>query len=97
MKEIFEQNIIYQLKENETLESVCNDFKVSLNHIKRINNIDNAEEGDFVFLDKINLKIHIVKPNQTLEDIAKLYGTTIEHIKAVNNVSAIFLGQQLII
>ena len=97
MKESFEQNIIYQLKENENLESVCSDFKVSLNHIKRINNIENAEEGDFIFLDKINLKIHIVKPNQTLEDIAKLYGTTVQHIKNTNNISAIFLGQQLII
>ena len=97
MKEIYERNIIYQLKENETLESVCTDFKVSLNHIKHINNIDNAEWGDFIFLDSINLKIHIVKPNQTLEDIALMYGTTSEKIKQLNNVSAIFLGQQLII
>lgn len=97
MKEIYEQNIIYQLQIGETLESVCNDFKVSLNHIKRINNITSASAGDYVFLDKINLKIHIVKPNQTLEEIAKTYNTTVEHIKEQNNINAIFLGQQLII
>ena len=97
MKNIYEQNIIYQLKENETLESVCNDFKVSINHIKHINNIENAEYGDYVFLDKINLKIHIVRPNQTIEDIALIYGTTPQQIKELNNISAIFLGQQLII
>ncbi len=97
MKEVYEQNIIYQLKENETLESVCNEFKVSINHVKRINNIENATYGDYVFFDKINLKIHIVKPNQTIDDIAKIYGTTAENIKKQNNISAIFLGQQLII
>ena len=97
MKPIYEQNIIYCLKENETLDSVCAMFKVNLNHIKQINNISNAEFGDYIFLDNINLKIHTVKPNQTIEDIAKLYSTTVEHIKQINNISTIFLGQQLII
>ena len=97
MSEIYEKNIIYCLQEGETLESVCKDFKVNINHIKKINNIISAQAGDYIFLDEINLTIHIVKPNQTLTDIAQLYNTTEEKIKQKNGVDRIFLGQQLII
>ena len=97
MQEIYKTNRVYELTEGETLESVCSDFNVSLNHIKHINQINGASEGDIIFLDKIDLKIHIVKPNQTLEDIALLYNTTVESIKQKNNIDAVFLGQQIII
>ena len=97
MIETYKQNIVYQLVEGETLESVCNDFKVSINHIKRINEIDSASEGDFIFLDFIDLKIHVVKPNQTLEDIAILYNTSVNELKQKNNIDKVFLGQQIII
>ena len=97
MNEIFKQNRVYQLLEDETLESVCADFKVSLNHIKRINEIESASEGDFIFLDIIDLIIHIVKPNQTLDDIAKIYNTTVEELQKKNNIYKVFLCQQIII
>lgn len=97
MSEIYKKNIVYQLTEGETLESVCNDFKVSLNHIKKINQIENASEGDFIFLDYIDLKIHIVKPNQTLQDIAEIYNTTVSRLQEKNNIDKVFLGQQIII
>ena len=97
MSEIYNKNIIYMLNENETLESVCRDFKVNINHIKKINNIVSCECGDYIFLDETELTIHIVKPNQTIEDIAKIYNTTVENIKQKNGIDRIFLGQQLII
>ena len=97
MSEIYEKNIVYVLKENETLESVCRDFKVNINHIKKINNIISAQAGDYIFIDEINLKIHVVKPNQTIEEIAEIYNTTVDVIKQKNGTDKIFLGQQLII
>ena len=97
MSEIFKKNRIYQLQEGETLESVCKDFKVNINHIKKINNIVGAECGDYIFLDEIDLKIHIVKPNQTIYEIAQLYNTTVEEIQKKNGTDKVFLGQQLII
>ena len=97
MSEIYKKNRVYQLTQGETLESVCNDFNVSLNHIKKLNEIESASEGDFVFLDVIDLKIHIVKPNQTLKDIAVMYNTTVEQLQQKNNIDKVFLGQQIII
>ena len=97
MSEIYNKNIIYKLEDGESLESVCKDFKVNINHIKKINNINFCESGDYIFLDQTQLNIHIVKPNETLSDIAKIYGTTEEEIKKKNNIEKTFLGQQLII
>ena len=89
-------NIVYTVKSGDTLYSIANNYGVSVDAIKKLNNLTSnilsigqrlyipkgsiVEETDFV--------VYEVKPGDTLYSIAKKYNTTPETIKNYNNLTS---------
>ena len=89
-------NIVYTVKKGDTLYSIANNYGVSVDAIKKLNNLTSntlsidqqlyipkdsvVEETDFV--------VYEVKPGDTLYSIAKKYNTTPEAIKNYNNLTS---------
>lgn len=93
-------DIIYFVKASDTLSSIANKFCVSVISLRRDNNLNNneeVEEGDILWIRQKNAFCHIVKPVETLKDIAAQYGVTEEYIKKTNGIESIFIGQKLFI
>lgn len=94
------EDIIYFVKENDTLISICNKFCVLKEDLIRDNDLEDnyeAYEGDILWIRKKNLAIHIVKPLETIESIAKLYNVSVKEIQEKNGITKVFLGQKIII
>ncbi len=45
---------VYIVRENDTIESICNKYNVSINDLKEYNNLDNIELGDKIVIPYIN-------------------------------------------
>lgn len=99
IEEIKQKNIVYKVKENETLSDIAKKFNTTVESLKLENKINEVDFGDVIIIFKKNLALHVVKPAETLLDIAKKYHTTIKHIIEVNNLVStnIFIGQKLVI
>ena len=93
--EVNSSNVIYTVKKEDTLYSIANDYNVSVDSIKKLNNLNNnlltigqklyipkgttVEETDYV--------VYQVSPNDTLYSIAKQYNTTPNAIVDYNNLT----------
>lgn len=94
------EDIIYFVKNNESLDMIARKFCVSVNSLREDNDLSTSYEvmeGDILWIRKRNRAIYIVKPADTLESIAKKFNVTIDYLKKVNNIKAIFIGQKIII
>ena len=98
-------NVVYTVKRGDTLYSIANDYDVSVDSIKKLNNLNNnlltigqqlyipkgttVEETDYV--------VYQVSPNDTLYSIAKQYNTTPNAIVDYNNLTSdlLTIGQIL--
>ena len=106
-----EKEGIYVVKKGDTLYGISKKYNVSLNDLKRINNLDgnNLSIGQILTIPGIinnndnNNKpvndVYIVKKGDTLYSIARLYNTTINRLKEINNLKTNMLsvGQKLLI
>lgn len=99
IEEIKKKDIVYKVKENETLLDIAKKFNTTVDSLKLENNISEVEFGDVIIILEKNLAVHVVKPAETLLDIAKKYHTTTKHIIELNNLASanIFIGQKLVI
>lgn len=94
------EDIIYFVKENESLESIARKFCVSIKTLREDNDLSNGYEvlaGDILWIRKRNKAMYVVKPADTLESIADKFNVTVEHLKRVNNIKSVFIGQKIII
>lgn len=94
---IFTDEFIYQLQQNESVETVANNFNISALQIKQENKDAIFKCGKCIVLFNNSKTYHIVKPCETLESIARLYDTSAEKIKEKNKVKTLFIGMRLII
>ena len=94
-----EVDIIYFVKENETLASVADKFNTTVEIIKEDNQITQASEGDILWIRKKNTMIYVVKPADTLVSISEKLNVTMDHIIKINNLKSenLFIGQKLLI
>ena len=92
-------DIIYFVREHDTIYSISNKFNIDAKQIIEDNNLSTEEiaEGDILWIRKRNSFSYVVKPLDTLEKIATLYGVTVEHIKKLNNTENLFIGQKIYI
>lgn len=99
IEEIKQTNLVYKVKQNETLNDISKKFNATIETLKIENGISDVEFGDVIIIPEKNLALHVVKPAETLVNIAKQYSTTINHIMKINNLTShnLFIGQKLII
>lgn len=98
-------NNVYVVKKGDTLWSIANNFNVSVNDLKKINNkSDNSLSiGEKLIIpgksngENVNTTIYTVKSGDNLYSIARRYNVTVNEIKSLNNLSSnlISIGQKL--
>jgi len=94
------EDIIYFVKDGDTISSVADKFCVKINDLIFDNDLsynDVIESGDILWIRKRNTAIYIVKPLDTLDSISQKFNVSVEHIKRLNDVESVFIGQKIII
>lgn len=94
----------YIVKRGDTLWSISRKTGISVDEIKRLNNLttDTLTIGQVLILEEVGqteYPIYIVQRNDTLWSIARKYGVTVQEIIDANklNTNILTIGQQLII
>lgn len=98
-------NNVYVVKKGDTLWSIANNFNVSVNDLKKINNKSNnsLSIGEKLIIpgksngENVNTTIYTVKSGDNLYSIAKRYNVTVNEIKSLNNLTSniLSIGQKL--
>jgi len=94
---------LYQVKAGDTLYSIANNYGISVNELKTINNLDNNYLAIGQLLNVPSglslVNSYIVSSGDTLYSIAKKFDTTVPKLKEANNLTSNMLsvGQKLII
>ncbi len=95
----------YLVKREDTLYSIARRYHISVESIKRLNNMtDNTiHEGDRLILSGHGKRMqqssvfHVVQPKETLYSISRKFSTTIASLKELNNLKSndLSIGQRL--
>ena len=86
----------YKVIKGDTLYSIANKFKVSVDNLKLINNLKNntltigqvLKIPNSTINQDISKSTYIVKSGDTLYSIAKTYNTSVDEIKKINNLQS---------
>ena len=96
-------NNTYIVKRGDTLYKIANEFNISVQELKDINNLKNdiITIGQILFINP-NLNdttSYIVKKGDTLYAIANKYNTSVNTLKELNNLNnnTLYIGQQLFV
>ncbi len=92
-------DIIYFVKQGETLSSIADKFKTTKEIIIEDNQLTEVEEGDILWIRKRNMSVYVVKPADTLQKVAQKNGVSVAHIREVNKLKSdsLYVGQKIII
>ena len=98
-------NNVYVVKKGDTLWSIANNFNVSVNDLKKINNKSNnsLSIGEQLIIpgkstdENVSTTIYTVKSGDNLYSIARRYNVTVNEIKSLNNLTSnlLSIGQKL--
>lgn len=87
--------ILYQIKKGDTLGKIANQYKVSINDLKKWNNL--KSKGTILLGEKLKIYLnqpapatltYTVKKGDTLYSLAKKFNTTIQTILTFNNLES---------
>ena len=81
---------LYIVKKGDTLYKIANNYNISVNELKKINNLtsDTLSIGQELLVpikEESDYTIYIVKKGDSLYSIAQKYNTTVDSIKKLNN------------
>ena len=93
---------LYIVKKGDTLYKIANNYNISVNELKKINNLtsDTLSIGQQLLvpiIEESDYTIYIVKKGDSLYSIAQKYNTTVDSIKKLNNLASnlLSINQQL--
>lgn len=93
---------VYEIMENETIDSLARKFETTKEELKRINKNTNFEKGSLIVVPN-NQELYykyIVKEGDTLYSISKLYGQDLDTLYLINGIKEsdyIYPNQEIII
>ena len=94
-------NNYYIVKKGDTLYSISRKFNISVNDLKKINNLnsDLLSVGQSLLVGKNNKKEYIVEKGDTLYSISRKFNTSVSELVSLNDLSNTILsiGQKLLI
>ena len=82
--------IDYRVVLGDTLYGIANKYGVSVDEIKRINNLsnNNLSIGQIIRIPYLDTKIYTVVSGDTIYSIAKKYGLSVDELKKLNNLTS---------
>lgn len=88
-------NNYYTVKKGDTLYSIANMYGLTVNELKKLNNLtsDNLSIGQSLIIEKLpspstDVNTYVVKSGDTLYSIAKKYNTTVSNLMTLNNLTS---------
>src|SRR5699024_4272248 len=96
----------YIVKKGDTLYGIANKYGVSVEELKRLNNLgsNSLSIGQVLQIPNVdvtqgNENIYVVKEGDTLYSIASNYGMSVDELKSLNNLGSniLSIGQQLVV
>lgn len=96
----------YIVKAGDTLYSIANKYGLTVDELKKINNLstNNLGIGQKLLIKKdnnldSNYDVYVVKSGDTLWGIANKYGITVDKLKEINNLNKdiLSIGQKLLV
>ena len=100
-KDNIDENAEYIVKNGDTLYAISNKFKIPVDKLKDINNLNSnfLSVGQIIKLKDDNNNVYVVKSGDTLYSIARNNNTTVSELIDLNNLSTtnLFIGQKLLL
>ena len=88
---------IYKVCNGDTLDTICNLFKIDGDELLMINNIKEIKENQTLYLPNSYSHIYVVKPLDTYQKIAQKLGVNIQTVVDATNGKKMFIGQKIFI
>lgn len=93
---------IYQVKINDTLDSIANNFGITKDELIAMNNIDMVKYGDLLVVPKVNTNYmsYTIEKGDTLYSIASKYNigyNEIANINGLNPTDYIYPGEKILV
>lgn len=88
-------NLIYKVKKNDTINTICQRFKIDEQQLKLLNKCTEIKQNDILLLPKPYNYVYVVKPLDSYENIAKTLGVSIETITKVTKGKKMYIGQKI--
>ena len=92
----------YQVKMQDTLDSIANDFNTTVENIMALNELKNISFGDYIVVPVNNdwYKYYIVKKGDNIYNIASLNNTSASDVLMINGLNKddyIYPGQEIML
>lgn len=92
------KTVLYTVKEGDSLAAVSEKFHTSRAAIIERNNLNGEPfEGMKLIVEETEAFGYTVRPFDTVESIAAKFGKRVEDLKKLNGVSAVFVGQRILV
>ena len=92
---------VYKVQRGDSLYSIARKYGISVDDIKRVNNLDSntLSIGQELKIPSNNIDYYIVQRGDSLYSIAKKYGTSVDYLKRKNNLTSntLSIGQKLLL
>ena len=92
---------VYKVQRGDSLYSIARKYGVSVDDIKRVNNLNNntISIGQELKIPSNNIDYYIVQRGDSLYSIAKKYGISVDYLKRKNNLTnnTLSIGQKLLL
>ncbi len=90
------ENMLYRVKDGDTMESICKKFGTTTQRIFADNPyFSELYAGCILYMSHCNKNIYIVQPLDTIESISKKLKISAEKLTKDNNIKSLFIGQML--
>ncbi len=94
------KTFLYVCEAGESMESLCQKFKVSRQEILELNPLfSSVYAGCMLAIPSVSRRVVTVEPLDTLYSIAEREGVSVKKIKEINNLKSekLFLGMRLVL
>lgn len=92
---------VYKVQRGDSLYSIARKYGISVDDIKRVNNLNNntLSIGQELKIPSNNIDYYIVQRGDSLYSIAKKYGISVDYLKRKNNLTSntLSIGQKLLL
>ena len=90
------QKLVYKVKQNDTINSICHNFKVLEEDIFALNKTSKITPNQLIVLPKSYSQVYVVQPLDTYQKISCKLGVSEEIIKEKTKNKKMFIGQKIV-